>query len=353
MDTPPHGAGAAHARSAVLICSPRAQRNAAVKCALALVGITVAEEVEVSALRHAAPLGQKWRERGIAVAIAAGGDGTVGAVATQLAGSDLPLGILPLGTSNDVARSLALPLTLEKAAAVIATGTPRALDAGRAISTPEASGVGANGECAAYFLHALTLGVNVEFAHLATDLVRRRRWGRLNYATAALEAATRFVPLEATLRLEGVARRSAEAAPPDERGEIVVRQRVLQIAMVNLPIFGGALHLSLPGVQLHDSLLDVVVAEAPTWERMREVVQTWLEARRSTKGRVNVSSEGEDTVLPNDIAGITIPGITRYQARAATLTTASPVEVTLDGEICARTPLRVEAASGVIRVLLP
>ncbi|QOW46818.1 MULTISPECIES: diacylglycerol kinase family protein [Acinetobacter] len=61
------------------------------------------------------------------IIVAAGGDGTLNAVASQLMHHDIPMGILPLGTFNYVARVLNIPLDLLKAAQVIATGQPRAV----------------------------------------------------------------------------------------------------------------------------------------------------------------------------------------------------------------------------------
>jgi hypothetical protein len=185
---------AALAGPIALIRSPRVQRIAkgeAARRALAAAGVVIAEELEVSALDHNLPRGDVWRARGYAAAVAAGGDGTIGAVATQLAGCGLPLGILPLGTSNDVARSLGISLDLARAAEVIAHGTPTPVDAGRvmpaateplALSPGRHGGDGRDGTAAlglsprassgAYFLHALTLGLNAAFARLATDMAR-------------------------------------------------------------------------------------------------------------------------------------------------------------------------------------
>ena len=75
---------------------------------------------------------------GPAVVIAAGGDGTVRAVAGQLAGTDIPLGILPLGTGNLLARNLNLPLgsSLSNLAMVALTGRLQRIDVGR-IGAPE------------------------------------------------------------------------------------------------------------------------------------------------------------------------------------------------------------------------
>lgn len=61
----------------------------------------------------------------IGVVVAAGGDGTLNTVATKLIGTEIPMGVFPLGTFNYVARLLHIPLDLLKAADVIATGKIR------------------------------------------------------------------------------------------------------------------------------------------------------------------------------------------------------------------------------------
>lgn len=67
--------------------------------------------------------------------IAGGGDGTVNAVASALVGSDMSLGVLPLGTLNHFARNLGMPLPWEKAAAALATATVRPVDVGEVNGT--------------------------------------------------------------------------------------------------------------------------------------------------------------------------------------------------------------------------
>ena len=69
--------------------------------------------------RHA-----QYQEKGVIVA--AGGDGTLNAVASQMLNKEIPMGILPLGTFNYVARVLKIPLDIIEAAKVIALGVPRA-----------------------------------------------------------------------------------------------------------------------------------------------------------------------------------------------------------------------------------
>jgi diacylglycerol kinase family enzyme len=61
---------------------------------------------------------EQARQEGYDLVVAAGGDGTVSLVANNLVGSDIPLGILPVGTANVLALELGIPQTLEQVAAL-------------------------------------------------------------------------------------------------------------------------------------------------------------------------------------------------------------------------------------------
>jgi diacylglycerol kinase family enzyme len=96
----------------VLVKSPHAGRSrklARARRALDGDAIVVAEELEIAHLDRPPEL-LLTPEGTPRLVIAAGGDGTVGSVAGHLAGAENPLGILPLGTGNDFARSLDIPL---------------------------------------------------------------------------------------------------------------------------------------------------------------------------------------------------------------------------------------------------
>lgn len=80
------------------------------------------EGAEISAHSQAAA------KRGDALLIVGGGDGSIGAAAGELAGTETRLGILPLGTLNHFARDLGIPFDLQEAAAIIAAGAERAVD---------------------------------------------------------------------------------------------------------------------------------------------------------------------------------------------------------------------------------
>jgi diacylglycerol kinase family enzyme len=89
--------------------------------------------------------------------VVGGGDGSIRTVAGVLAGSDIPLGILPLGTRNHFARDLGIPLHLGEAAEVIAKGVPRDVDLAEV-----------NGET---FINNSSIGI---YPYLVLDRERRR-----------------------------------------------------------------------------------------------------------------------------------------------------------------------------------
>ena len=74
-------------------------------------------------------------DEGCRIAVAAGGDGTVNALASAVAGTEIPLGILPIGTLNHFAKDLGIPLDLEQAVRVITQGARRQVDVGEVNGT--------------------------------------------------------------------------------------------------------------------------------------------------------------------------------------------------------------------------
>lgn len=108
------------------------------------------------------------------IIIAGGGDGTINAVASEVVGTNIALGVLPLGTLNHFAKALRLPLDIEEAAQVVLTGSVIEVDVGEV-----------NGRI---FLNNSSLG-------LYPSLVRRRETqqeelGRGKWTAAAFAALT-------------------------------------------------------------------------------------------------------------------------------------------------------------------
>src|SRR5438046_7369244 len=108
----------ATARNAIVVHSPHSGRSAYLSDALTYAeqaGVHIIQVISIAELDGLPAQGPSWRAMGIDVAIAAGGDGLVGGVITHIAESGLPLGILPLGTANDIARSVGIPQSVSEA----------------------------------------------------------------------------------------------------------------------------------------------------------------------------------------------------------------------------------------------
>ena len=110
----------------ILIHSPHSGRSSKLPDALKHIeqaGLEIVNSISIADLDDLPAQGTSWKESGVDVAIAAGGDGLVGGVITHIAESGLPLGILSLGTSNDTSRALHIPQDIGEAAHVIAQGS--------------------------------------------------------------------------------------------------------------------------------------------------------------------------------------------------------------------------------------
>jgi diacylglycerol kinase (ATP) len=184
---------------------------------------------------HATELAQAAVAEGRALVIAAGGDGTAGEVAQALAGTDVILGIMPLGSVMNVARTLCLPRDLTEAARVIGGGQVLAMDLGQVGDRYflEAAGVG------------LDAGLFAYFDQLESKGLRRN----------VLRAALRFV------RGLGMPRLTVQV---DGRLHQV---RALMVAVANGPFVGAAYALA-PDARIDDGLLDVVIFHRASVPRM-------------------------------------------------------------------------------------
>lgn len=235
--------------------------------------------------------------------VAAGGDGTVGGVADKLAHTTAILGIIPLGTSNDVARSLDIPMKLETAAKLLAHGTVSTTDLGQF--------VGSDG-VERHFIHAAALGLNVAFAKMASQSSLRRRLGRLTYLVAGIKALGDRKPFQCDLKLEGRD----------------VSLSLIHLSIVNAPIFGGRWSWKLPGSSLEDRRFDILAIDNTSLSRLALAALPLIFGRHPHVG-----------------------GIHLYHERAVHIHTAQPLEVSLDGEIVGQIPGDFKMASQALRVI--
>lgn len=358
---------------AVVVHSPHSGRSSQLSEAITYLeqtGLEIVNIISIADLDDLPAQGPIWKANGIDIAISGGGDGLVGGVITHIVESGLPLGILPLGTSNDIARSLHIPLDLKEAALVIAQGDEHLVDIGAAkpaeqaphLATKHQSGPlieqvtpGKHG----YFAHALTIGVNVQFARIATNVATRQRFGRMTYPYAALETLRSRDALDIALEFDGLAMPESAVATHEQASPAAVptgsvtslKCRALQVTIINAPIFGGEREFALPGIKFDDRLLDIVVIEEMDIDNFGRIVAHFFGPRPNGE-KLLANGEKRFTHHPAELTNI--PGIHHVQARGVTIkTSADPRDATLDGEVRGQTPMYVQVADEQLRVKVP
>ena len=170
---------------------------------------------------------------GVDLVLASGGDGTVTACVDGVAGTGVPLGVLPCGTGNLLARNLGLPLGLDEALAGALTGTDRRLDVGVANGRP--------------FVVMAGIGFDAELLAGASEQLKKR----MGWAAYVLSALPHLRERPARMMLR------ADDGPPQRRwanGVIVGNVGSLQ----------GNVRL-LPDAAPDDGVLDAAVVTAWRW----------------------------------------------------------------------------------------
>jgi len=232
---------------------------------------------------------------GISALVVIGGDGMVHLGVQAVAGTGIPLGLIPAGTGNDVARYLDLPRTdpLAAAEAVIA-GHTRTLDLARS-----------GGQ---FFVTVLAAG----FDAIVNERANQMTWpkGQMRYNLATLAELRTFKPLPYVLDLDG-RERQVDA---------------MLVAVGNGPSFGGGLRIT-EGASLDDGLLDVVIIKEMS---KLDLVRTYPKLFKGTH--------------------VTHPQYERHQVRAVTVA-APGIVAYADGERFGALPLTVECAAGALTVL--
>lgn len=213
----------------------------------------------------------------VALVIAAGGDGTVRSVSATLRNSGVPLGIVPAGTGNLLARNLDLPVNDVPLALDIAfAGTDRSIDALLVdVTRPNAS--------TEQHLSLVMSGVGIDAAMISnTDPNLKKRVGWLAYVDAGLRILPASKPFHLHYRMEG--RHSH-------------RVRVATVLVANLGKLPGNIEL-IPDAELDDGLLDVAVLQPKNawgwlmiWRRISWENQV---LRKSAVGRQILDLTGGD-----------------------------------------------------------
>ena len=234
--------------------------------------------------------------------IIAGGDGTLNAAAGALVEAGLPLGILPTGTANDLARTLGIPADLTRAASIIAAGRGRRIDLGDVNGRP--------------FFNVASIGLSADLARQLTREMKRR-FGRLAYALASMRILLKARPFRATI-----------VGPAG-----AVRVRTLQITAGNGRYYGGGMTVE-RSARIDDRHLDLYSLELKrvwklafmlpwfrngahgAWSEVRTARGTAFEVRTRRSLPVNVDGEivtttpARFTMLPRAVAVFAPPLLT-------------------------------------------
>ncbi len=152
------------------------------------------------------------------------GDGLVGAVGGAMAGGEVPLGVVPVGRGNDLARVLGIPTDPEEAIAVILAGHTRTIDIGEANGRP--------------FLGIASVGFDSDANRIANE---SRLGGNLVYAWAALRALAGWKPVRFTIAI----------------GNQRTRVEGYSVIVANNQAYGGGMFVA-PDAELDDGQFDVV-----------------------------------------------------------------------------------------------
>jgi diacylglycerol kinase (ATP) len=234
--------------------------------------------------------------------ILGGGDGSVSSVVDFLAHHDVVLGLLPLGTANDFARTLGIPSDIEEACQTIAGGKLVDVDLGLA---------GDN-----YYVNVASVGLSVGVTQALSPWMKKRV-GALAYPVAAIRAFLSHEPFSARLTY------------PDGDHEPVEYGRLLQIAVGNGRFYGGGMVVA-PESGIDDRSLDIYAIELG---RHRDLIG----AARYLKSGDFIRSES----------------VSHYRTKRVRLETVPELPVNIDGEVVTRTPQDFFMAHNALKVIVP
>ncbi|MBT0567760.1 diacylglycerol kinase family protein [Williamsia sp. CHRR-6] len=234
-----------------------------------------------------------------------GGDGTIAAVLAAVAGTDVPVGLIPAGTGNDHARALGIPVDdLDAAVAVIAGGRARRCDLGRV------SAVGGS----AVFGTVVAIGLDAAVTQRAVAMRRPR--GQARYPLAALAAI-------ATLERHSFTVTTTVGGEP-----VSSTDELIMVSIGNTATYGGGMRIC-PDAAIDDAALNVTTVAHAARVRLLGLFPTIY---RGTHVR-------------------------RREVQTATATTVEvsadpPVPVSADGDVIGTTPARIDVLPAAVTFLV-
>ncbi len=269
---------------------------------------------------HAAVLAQQAVASSCQLVIAAGGDGTVGQTAHGMAGSPIPLAVLPVGTANAFAKLLGMvppvqmmPADIDQVCDRLARGRVQQVDLGLA----HAAGLPESG---CHFLSWAGTGLD---AHIVEQVEPRPKWvkqmgggrlGWLSYVMAGVPSAVRFAGMDAEVQV-------------DDRS---VSGHLVLALVSNSRLYGGGLVRLSEDSHLDDGTLDVWLFKGHMFPDTVGHAARLLSARHLTS---------ENTI--------------RLRGRHVTIRADQAAAVQLDGEPAGYAPLTAQMVPGALRLLVP
>ncbi len=237
--------------------------------------------------------------KGERTVVVAGGDGTLNAAVHAIAGTEVSLGIIPLGTANALALELGIPFSVHEAARVIKQGKVRKIDVGKAGG------------------HLFAMGAGMSFdAHVIQKVDHGSKWamGSMAYIVHGILEALKYpFPL---LKIE-----SEDPVPIRSEGYLAI--------VANARYYGGHFKVA-PRASMEDGLLDVLVMKR---KGLRHLIR-YLGAMRY-----------------RDITRL--EDVDYFQCRRLRITSDPAVPVHVDAEVVETTPCVFESVPKVLKVIVP
>ncbi len=240
---------------------------------------------------------RSYRDR-VDLVIIGGGDGTLNAAIEGLVETQLPLGILPLGTANDLARTLKIPQSIPQACQVIALGYSQRIDLGKVNHK--------------HFFNVASLGLSVQITG-QLDKHTKHRWGVLAYAVTALKVIWKARRFRAEIRM----------------GEDSIHVRTIQIAVGNGRYYGGGMAVA-DDATIDDQRLDLYSLEYDRWWQIIVLLPAMWRGTHAN-----------------------MPGVRTLEGKEFEIYTRKPQPINADGEIVTYTPATFRLVPQAIEVFVP
>ncbi|WP_374650273.1 diacylglycerol kinase family protein [Rhizorhabdus sp.] len=229
--------------------------------------------------------------------IVGGGDGTLSGVVDAIVGTDTVFAVLPLGTANSFARTLCIPLDLDGAIDVIASGAPRRIDLGMIDDD--------------YYCNCAAIGLSTKIGGQIPPVLKKSL-GRLGYLIWATWQSMKFRSFRLIVTQDG------------QRHEI----DALEVRIANGPYHGGVELVDDADPQSGEIVVQAVVGRSPV-----QLGWSWFTSWLRLRARKDTTVE--------------------YRGRELRVETVPPLKVSIDGEVLAKTPFTARVAPGVINVMAP